>query len=104
MKGSNAAGRFVRAFRTATAPLDWLEFAVFVVVALGVGLLIVWTFTMALIDELRRGDWLRAAFSLGPLILLAWAVTRSVLARRIHWMLMVFVAAISLIAFYLLFM
>jgi hypothetical protein len=103
MRVPEAAKKLIRVFRVVTAPLDWLEFAAFVVVALGVTILIVWTFGVAFIDEVRRGDWVRATISLIPLLLLTSAVIRSVISKSVHWILIVFMVIVSAFAFYLLY-
>lgn len=104
MKPIEAAKKAIHVFRKATAPLDWLEFGVFVLVALGVAGLIVWAFMSAVVEGIKTQDWLKAFISLIPLLLLAFAVIRSVVMQALNWILIVFVAIVSGIAFYFIYL
>jgi len=100
MKFIEAAKKAVHVFRTATAPLDWLEFGVFVLVAIGVAVLIIWAFIVAVVVGVKDRDWVKAGISLIPLVVLAFAIIRSVLRWTVDWMLVVFLGIVSGIAFY----
>ena len=93
----------IRAFRIATAPLDWLEFAAFAFVTLAVAAIIIWASVGTTVRAIRQRDWTEVFLSLVPLCLLGFAVVKCVLTRRINWILIAFVIVASAIAFYLIY-
>ncbi|MDA2924130.1 hypothetical protein MYX65_05650 [Acidobacteria bacterium AH-259-L09] len=103
MKITEAIKRAVGGFRRISSPLDWLEFGAFALIAVGAAGLIVWALVTGLVEALKEQDWLKAIASLVPLLLLSFAVIRSVLTRRVHWILIAFTAAASGIAYYFLY-
>lgn len=92
--------RVTRKFRAVTAPLDWVEFAVFVLVAVATAALVIWAFLVGAIDGLRQRDWLKVSVSLLPLLLLAVGVINLARTQRVNWTLFTFLAIVGGLAFY----